>query len=272
MTVDRDQQAKAVDPQASLRAELLGQLVGAQLELQKIVAELARNGASTTLGDNQLQALAQLQRAVSVADLKSLIALRSEIGAAVTSSQTAVQEGRSVADNATAVSPAAAARQTISEIGHDYYDRKVLDPYLKFSSEEDEAAYRKRERENKEAYDREMAKGTLEGDRHATEIMQRQLQDAGAHGATASPEFAGLMAKTQQAKADLLGQAQTSATTDPAPSKSSARAADAQLDDVLATLKAAGVQTTETSVDNAHHGLSDQTRPMRTTDTEHRSP
>jgi len=241
LTVEGDQPPKPVDPQASLRAELLAQLGGAQLELQKIVAELARSGLNTALGDNQLQALAQLQRAVGVADLKTLVSLRSEIGAAIVASQAAAQQGSSEADNAAANSPAAAARQTITNLTHDYYDRKVLDPYLKFQSEEDEAAYRKREQENQEAIKRELAKGTLQGDHNAALLFERQLNDAGAHGADASPDFAEMKRQNQQAIRDTGANLEQPQTKTAQPNIVPPPVPDSELADVRAALKSAGV-------------------------------
>lgn len=84
------------DSQPSLRAELLGQIVGARFAIEAAMAELARGGGNTAGVQNQMQALAQLQRNIGSASLSDLAMMRGEIAAAVTQTHAVIEQGRAV--------------------------------------------------------------------------------------------------------------------------------------------------------------------------------
>ena len=136
----------------------------------------------------------------------------------------------------------------------------MLDPYLQFASAEEEEAYRKREQERKDAYDRELAKQTLDGNSKAAKIAQEQLRDAGAHGADRSRDFAGMVQRADSAVADLQSarqQPETASERQTVDANKSAQPAPASddLGDIFATLKAAGVTTPAIQAREAGHGV-----------------
>lgn len=213
----------------------------------------------------ELTSLISLRQQIGTVRGSALAELRAQVTAAASSASSLAEKTVANAASAGAVDPAAraaAALQTIRDAARDYYDRKLFDPYLKFSSVEDEAAYRERERESKEAYDREMAKGTTEGQRRAAEILHRQLEDAGAHGATESPDYAPTLERVRQAQTAL----ESSRSNEPATSSSAAKsdsatpAPDDDFSDVLAALKEAGVTTDSPPSQGSGHGLTEATR------------
>lgn len=257
MTVEDDQQAKAVDPQASLRAEMLGQIVAAQFELESAIADLARNGApSTSIAEarTQFASLGALCQQLASADSKTLIALRATVAAAVASGQSAAQQALGDAGGAmnNQAMNAQQARQAIADVGRKLFEDKALDPYLQFASAEDEVAYRRREEERRKAYEAEMEKHTVEGDRRAAEIAKSQLGDAEAHGAGKSPEFQRMQASVQEASTTLSA----IAAETPTPTKPSrSNAPNDDISDVMAALREAGVKTDEPPSAQPSHGL-----------------
>jgi hypothetical protein len=264
MTVSEGQPTLSVDPEASLRAELTGTIAAAQIDIANAIAELARSGADSATLANQSHALQQLQSKVGSANLGSLLALRSDVTIAATSATALANQAISTAANASLtnanLSPMQRARASIEAVQRDLFEKRVLDPYLQFASAEDEEAYRKRERERKEAIDRERAKGTLEGDRNAASILDQQLLDAGAHGADRSPDFADMVQQVKSATADLqtVQQKQEAAITRPSdkPTKGEQPAQSSDdLGDIFATLKAAGVTTPAIQAREAGHGV-----------------
>jgi hypothetical protein len=233
------------DPGTDLRIELIAQLAASEFALQDALAKLA--GADPAIRDqlrSQISMIAGMRQQVGTASGSSLGALRAEVANIAESATAAARDARlSAMSDISPASNIATARQTISNLSHDYYDRKVLDPYLKFQSEEDEKAYRKHEQENKEAIQRELAKGTPEGDHNAALIFDRQLKDAGAHGADASPDFADMRRRNEQAVRGTganLQQPQAKATQ---PNIAPPPLPDSELADIRAALKSAGVTT-----------------------------
>jgi hypothetical protein len=257
-------QQQAVDPEASLRAELSGALSAAQIDIANAIAELARSGADSAALANQGLALQQLQRTVGSANLGSLLALRQDVANAATSATMLANQTISTTPNPAAAqaqqSPTERARQTLQSIATDLFDNKVLDPYLQFDSAKDEEEYRKRERERKSEIDRAMALGTPEGLRRANGLIQDQLRDAEAHGAARSPDYAGLVQRADAATADLQ---QSLQAPEPTPANALAQPttsvertiADDGLGDILATLKAAGVTTPAFQASDSGHGV-----------------
>jgi hypothetical protein len=260
MTVSEGQPTLSVDPEASLRAKLTGAIAAAQIDIANAIAELARSGADASALTSQSYALQQLQKQVGSANLGSLLALRSDVTATAASASALANQMVTTTTNAAAananLTPAQRARANIEAIGRDLFERRVLDPYLRFTSAEEEEAYRKRERERAEAFDREMAKGTSEGDRRALQIQKAQLDDAKAHGAEGAPELARFEQRTDQALADLqqVSEASNRAPSDPKPGVGTTPV-DESIDDLLATLKAAGVSAPADGPPANGHGV-----------------
>lgn len=254
MTFSEGQQ-HLVDPEASLRAELTGAIAAAQIDIANAIAELARSGAGSAALANQGQALQQLQRTIGSANLGSLLALRQEVAATSSSASALANQAIATASSAAAaqanLSPAERARATIEALHRDLFENKVLDPYLRFASPEDEEAYRKRESEREAEIKRQIALGTPEGNRRATELLQDQLRDAGAHGADRSPDFADIVART-------TGVNQAIGSAAPRQQAEEVRATvQPEILGIAATLKAAGLSSPDISGDQTQgHGLS----------------
>lgn len=256
--------AKADDPQASLRAQLLGELVEAQFDIEAAMNEIKGNAAALSDGNTQLQLLTALQRQIGAASPAALAGLRSEIIATVSGAQAVAQQSRAtVNDNKPERAMSAAeARQAITDVGRDVFSGQVLDPYLRFASPEDEEAYRKREEQNRKAYELELAKGTPEGNRRAAEILNRQLVDAQAHGADASPDFADLLERTQSAQTVLDHKEQSpQRSAIVVENQKETASTEAELNDVLAALRMAGITTPEQATGAPVHGLAVNARP-----------
>lgn len=192
MTVSGGQPTLSVDPEASLRAELLGTIAGAQFDIDSAIAELARSGADVSALTNQRQSLQQLQKQVGSASLTTLARLRAEIADAVATTQTLAEQGRAIATTAGQAAAEALAtasansRAQVTSIMRDMYR---FDSHLDFASAEDAAAYRKREAERRAEIEAALAKATPESTLKASGLTVGQLLDAKAHGADDSPEF-----------------------------------------------------------------------------------
>ena len=190
------------EAQASLRAELAGQIAAAQSELETQLAALqhaAGNSALTEELQSQLQVLHGLSQFLSTAHGASLYQIRAEVATSVAASRSISQQAQGVvtaaqageaADRMTELATARDdARRTTGDFLRDFYERRVFDPYLHFSSEADEHAYREREAERKQAIEDAKAENTPQGELKANGIALDQLNDAGEHGAKNSPDF-----------------------------------------------------------------------------------
>ena len=113
MTVSGPGHPATDDPQASLRTELLGKLVAAQMALEKAIGELLRSGASTSIADAQLSHLAGLQASIGTASATTLAAMSGEVASAVAQSKTVADQAREQAAAATAGSALALADAAI---------------------------------------------------------------------------------------------------------------------------------------------------------------
>lgn len=256
-TVSDGRAARPVDPQASLRTELIGQLAACQLAIEAVIAELNAKGMGpeqVAAMRSQLAGLGDMRRTVAIAGGRELASMRAEVAAAVASAAEMVsvaRQGGTTQNAADAdLTPQQRAHRILSEVSRDLFDRKVLDPYLRFASEEDKRAYRERERERKEQIDRAMALGTREGNRIALELVQEQLRDAKAHGADRAPEFHRMEQQADEATANLEPNAHL-AIEQRAPQAGNVSAAQASddLSDIASAMKAAGVTT------KADHGI-----------------
>ena len=206
--------------------------------------------ASVALAEAQLQVLAGLQRRVDQARGADLVSIRGEVLAISAAAQLAAQQARSSSAMSAAASIQDAserARKTVLGLVDDYYEKKVLDPYLRFSSPEDEAEYRKREAERQAAIQKALAEGTPQGNLRAAQLMEDQLRDAGAHGADRSPDFAPM---TDRLRADEAALSQ--ALGEPAATTVKAEATKA-VDPLDAIAPATAVIVSET--EHAAHGL-----------------
>lgn len=170
----------------------------------------------------------------------------------------------------------AAAHREVSDLAHDFYDKKIFDPYLKFASAEDEEAYRRQEDERQRYIKEQLAKGTPEGNLNAADAMLDQMKDAKAHGADASPEFQSRYDAAEGATTRLRAALRARGSEVERPERSAIAvgsnhdamhdpldAIAPNLDDkakaALATFKAAGIVVSETA--QPEHGVTNQARP-----------
>lgn len=175
-----------------MRAELLGRVAAAQFDLENALAELARSGAATGPARDQLQALSRLQRQIGTADLAALATLRSDVSAAIATPQALAQEARTATAEATtadALGLTGAGNASRAEVAAVMQSMHRFDPYLHFSSPDEEEAYRQREAERRAFIEAEQAKHTPAGDLNAAGGTIGQMVDAKTHGAGDSPEF-----------------------------------------------------------------------------------
>jgi hypothetical protein len=187
------------DPEASLRAELSAKIAGAQSDIESKLTELrnalasAQGGLAVTQAESQLRGLSTLQQRISVATASGLSAIRGEVTATVAATQVLVQQAQAGAASQSAqvalTQANEAARSSVKDFMHDYYDQKKFDRYLQFASTEDEQEYRKRETERRREIEKAQAEHTPEGTLRANQLSIDQLKAAGAHGANRSPEY-----------------------------------------------------------------------------------
>jgi len=148
-----------------------------------------------------------------------LVSIRAEVAAFVAAAQ--VVANQAVASAATTQTAEAtlhlaseAARREVTSFVEDFYEKKIFDPFLRFGSAEDEAAYREREEKRKREIKEAMAEGTTEGTLKASRLARDQMLDAGAHGADASPGYAAMLAR-RVATVDSLEAATAGAASPP---------------------------------------------------------
>lgn len=266
-TVETGQETLSPDPLASQRTELIGQLVASQFAIEAALAGLITAGADAAVAGemrSQLALLSELRQQIGSAAGAALTALRNDVIAAAGSASSIVQQARAAANAASMAASeklmtAQEARHAIQAIGHDLFDQHILDPYLQFTSEEDEKAYRKREQENAEALKRALALNTPEGDRRALEITRSQLADAKAHGADRSPDFPAMESKLDRALAAL----DATKKRDIAPSAKASRGNEItnsdDISEAIAALQAAGVELKGQPEHGSGHGLTART-------------
>lgn len=253
--------AKPHDAEASLRAELSTQIAGAQSDIEKRLEELSEavahggDGGALAQAMAQLHALSRLQRRVADASAGSLASIRNEVAASVAATQALAQQSSpsptpSFQSAQVALQQASeAARSTTKQFMHDFYDRHVFDPYLKFVSAEDEDEYRRREDERKHAIEKALAEHTPEGNLRANQLTIEQLKDAGAHGADKSSRFKPMLQGLEDNGSKLSAQIDAAKSVDPGKRQDGEAAAavkdkapnDAVTPEVIATLRAAKV-------------------------------
>ncbi len=259
-------------------ADLNDQLNSAQDQLISSLVAL-RSGGNADLnliaqGDAQLGTLLALKRQLSQTGPAAVAAVRAEIVACVANASTIAKQAEAAATPGagqamTLASASQAARTAVASFEDDFYKNKIFDPYLRFSSPEDEEKYRREEAARREEIDRALALHTPEGDLRANRLAAEQVRDAGAHGADRSPEYAPLLHHLESSGDDLAArlapvraatqerEAATSATpsTDAAP-------VDPAMADAVARFRA---QAPLADPNQEGHGLS-VGKPVRSAD------
>jgi hypothetical protein len=233
-----------------------------------VLSQLSNDAGSILAeGHAQRQLLAQIERSLASGVALPSASARNEIASVIASATHLGQQARAASEVRTGAELATAqmrTRATVMDISRDIYERRIFDPYLRFASLEEEAAYREREETNRRAIEEALVQGTPEGDLRAARLIRGQLADAGAHGADASPEFSGRMSRINRDIEDLERAAGTSERsqsetrhesdrTELAP-QSPPPASDDQLASVLATFRTAGIEGGVTT-DSSAHGL-----------------
>ncbi|MBI1262772.1 MAG: hypothetical protein GC184_13720 [Rhizobiales bacterium] len=256
------------------RAELLQQLDAAQHALESQLEGLRSSGALSG-GDMQEQGSARLKhlnflrdQLVSGANGLPLAALRAEITSAVSDIRAYTSDVRAAstspasdrAATETSLQQASAeAHRAVGDFMHDFYDRRIFDPYLKFASEKDKEEYFRREETWKQEIEKARAEHTPEGELRASDMAIEQLEDAGAHGADRSSKYKSTLS-TLRAQRERLSQqlGKTTKTKDDHETAKADPADNVQPDqhvpaDVIASLRASGVTGAQQNDDG--HGL-----------------
>ncbi len=264
------------DAEASLRAQLSAQVASAQSDIESHLATLrdavARGGNSAALAQatDQLTNLSRLQKRIGGSDIANLAAIRGEVADSVDATQTLVQTAASqgTARQSAQVelfAASAAAERSVRDFEKDFYERRIFDPYLKFTSKEDEEAYRQREEARRKAIEDARNEHTPQGELRAVNLSIDQLKDAGAHGADRSGEFKPLLddlTSKHDALASAINAKRTTATQIDQNTPTPTATADplqnvgAKLPDTkgaAAVLLAAGLSTPQS--DNLGHGV-----------------
>lgn len=262
------------EAQASLRAELQRQIEQAQSRLETQLAELKRVGLLDTnpaLAEalhSQLQVLTALGNFLPSASGATLAQVRAEVATSVAAANSLGQQAQTIvaladasqaADHMMALAIARDdARHTAEDFLHDFYEKRIFDPYLHFDTLDDERAYREREALRRQAIEEAMAKHTPNGDLQALQLEKDQLRDAGKHGATASPQFQ-TYADELDGKYDALSRAMPTAATK-TPDEARAQSVQPETTSpvkidpgILAALKNSGSHVADQNQDG--HGL-----------------
>lgn len=202
------------DAEASLRDELTTKIAGAQADIESKLSDLrnalgsAASGSAITQAEAQLRGLALLQKRVDHASPANLAAIRAEVAASVAATQAFVQQmqgaGSAVTAEKAALQQASeAARGSVNDFIHDYYDQKKFDRFLQFASVEEEQEYHRREEERHRAIEKAEAEHTPEGDLKALNLSIAQMKDAGAHGADQSTDYKSTLNNLETHKQEL---------------------------------------------------------------------
>lgn len=215
-----EEQATHQTPERAAAADMLGRVKAIHAQIQQ---SAAGNGGSST--DPRLAAILSQLTAVEsrlalalespgglTIDLAAIAALIGASEAAATNAlQTIAAETARTAQEV--VTTSAATRREVETLSHDLYGRRIFDPFLRFTSEDEEAEYRAREEQRQRAILAQLAHHTPQGDLMAGGIAAGQLLDAHAHGAGASPEFQtrwdSLFSKLQKHRQAMLAAGQS---------------------------------------------------------------
>ncbi|WP_191554151.1 hypothetical protein [Brevundimonas aurantiaca] len=229
----------------------------AQLDQLQHAANQGGSTAALVIAQNQLSRLGGLGQTIEHARGVNLVSIRAEVTAVVAATLATVQQARAAAAGGQAAELAlheaqAEAHRTTGDFLRDFYERRIFDKYLNFTSTEDERAYREREEARQKEIEKARAEGTPEGELRAIELQQAQLKDAGAHGATDSPDYQRWTNRLEAAKSNLKAAMAPTVTherspqpeTDPLDSIAPSATVDPE---VLAALRASGVTLADPS-------------------------
>lgn len=153
--------------------------------------------------------LLSLKRQLTTAGVKQLAAISTEIAQVVASASSTARAAQQASTGSGQIAPGQASqmvREAVADFEDDYFKKRKFDAYLQFTSEEDERAFRERERERQAEIQKALAQHTPEGDLRAGMLAEEQLRDAGAHGADRSPDFQPLLDKVASSNAALATQ------------------------------------------------------------------
>ncbi len=264
-------------------ASLLVDLDTAQRSLASQLDDL--RGADTqhlhadmlTVGGAKLLQLSRLRDQL-VSGAKDVTVLRVAVASAVADIRAYTSEARTATatvqgttteqtTSVTLLAASEAARNATNCFMDDYYKRRIFDPYLTFASAEDEEEFRRREAERKAAIEKALAEHTPEGNLRANRLSIDQLKDAGAHGASASPEYQPMLTTLEKSgetlSADLDSSKATAAKSDRQQAAAAPAAADADRDtaEAIARLRAS---VSIADQDGEGHGLA-ASKPARLT-------
>jgi hypothetical protein len=145
-----------------------------------------------------------------------LMALESVVHSGETSTllaEASAQAATSAAHARNLATASVAARQEVRNLSHDLFEQRIFEPYLHFSSPDDEAEFRKHQAEDKKYINEQLARGTPEGDLNASGGLIGSMLDANVHGAGDSPDFMprwnALVDKTQHLRAAVQAAGQS---------------------------------------------------------------
>ncbi|HEY1612082.1 MAG TPA: hypothetical protein VGF97_00135 [Rhizomicrobium sp.] len=262
-------------PDEAIRPELVNQIEAARAELEtqlralRDVDPLHSDPQAIGQGEAGLSRLNALRDQLA-GGVTSVTALRAAVVSAVADTRTytsglgAAMSSAQAAATAQVIALAQsseAARATTASFMDDYYHRRIFDPYLKFTSTEDEDTYRSREAERQRLIEKAQAENTPEGTLRATRLSIEQLKDAGAHGADKSPDFRPTMRALKQAESDLGSKLPSAGNDKEAGDRLSVLSAGGQdtsaaqlAPDAIAALRKAGVVTADQKAEG--HGVS----------------
>lgn len=258
----------ADESDASVSAELAGQIASTQAQLESHVEELRRaavaggDARALAQAEAQLGRLGGLARRLEHAGPGAVAALKAEVLAAAFAAQALGQQSRAAAATAQSAEAAlhaaqADARKAVDDFQRDFYQRKIFEKDLHFADDAAERAYREREEQRRREIEKAQAMGTPEGDLRAATLMKEQLLDAGAHGARNNPAFQQRLDQAtavQQRLENAMGVRSTEmAVVERDPLDTLTPKLDGQARSALATFRAAGIAVTEaTTID---HGV-----------------
>jgi hypothetical protein len=256
----------------SLRAELLNEVEISQAGLEHELEALRHADTAHLDHDVIAQGGVKLQRLNALRDQLvggakgvPLTALRASVASAIADTR-AYASGIGAAASAmqSAATAQAVALAQSSEAAHavtgsfmdDYYRRRIFDPYLKFTSTEDEEAYRRREAERQRLIENARAENTPQSNLRAVQLSIEQLKDAGVHGADRSPDYKPMLDQLDT-RSRALQQQLDKQTNKESAAVGSANTATAP--DPYAALRAAGVSLADNN--DPSHRVPTQERP-----------
>lgn len=175
---------------AADRTDLLAQIRSAQADIDQLLAQFG-NDAGTILADAQSQRglLVNLERTLTTGTTTFAASIRNEIAGTIAVAVNLGQQARSANDQRASIELAAAQAASRTQVQAIMRNMHRFDPYLEFTSPEEEASYRRRESDRRSYIEQQQGRGTPEGDLNASAAAIGQMADAGMQGAATSPEF-----------------------------------------------------------------------------------